>query len=269
MKSTLLKQTVAAVFDEALNTALGDVSVVASDAETLVGLISVLDSESPPVRLLADSDTLKHVMDDFLVASKAANHVESGILDIRSYDNWANSVCITDDSVMAIVRGNDSVAGLTVDDEMFVDTVNGRFSEVWNSSETYTLRTPSLNRVRETLISELGESTATDFDSVLSSIEAARSSGDGLDEVEISILVAAKNEKLLYDLSRWGEDVGIASKATFSRTKTRMEDAGIIETEKVPIDVGRPRLRLQFGDDQLLEATSDELESIAKSMLEE
>lgn len=269
MKSTLLEQTVAAVFDETLDSVLGDVSVVAPDAETLVGLISVLDPDSPTVRLLVDSDTLKAATDDFLLASRAANHVESGILEVRSYDRWVNSVLITDDAVVPIVRGTDSVAGLTTADGAFVDSVNDRFSAAWDTAETYTLRTPSLHRVRETLSSELGDATATDFDSILSSVGAVRSSGDGLDEVAISILAAAKNEKLLYDISRWGEDVGIASKATFSRTKTRLEDAGIIDTEKVPIDVGRPRLRLRLGDERLLEASTDGLAAVAESMLAE
>jgi hypothetical protein len=75
---------------------------------------------------------------------------------------------------------------------------------------------------------------AADFRAVLDSLEAARGGGEGLDEVTISLLVAAKNRELLYDISRWGEDIGLASKATFSRTKTRLEDNGLIETEKVP-----------------------------------
>jgi len=83
----------------------------------------------------------------------------------------------------------------------------------------------------------------------------------------VSLLVAAKNEVLLYDISKWGEDVGIASKATFSRTKTKLEDNGLIATEKVPIDVGRPRLRLQLGDDRLREASADELAAVSQDLL--
>jgi hypothetical protein len=46
-----------------------------------------------------------------------------------------------------------------------------------------------------------------------------------------------------------------------------MEEMGLIDTEKVPIDVGRPRLRLKLGDDQLREASADDLASVAQSML--
>ncbi|PHQ46924.1 hypothetical protein DJ68_04650, partial [Halorubrum sp. C3] len=86
-------------------------------------------------------------------------------------------------------------------------------------------------------------------------------------EVTVSLLVAAKNDVLLYDISKWGEDVGIASKATFSRTKTRLEDLGVIDTEKVPIDVGRPRLRLKLGDERLEGVDAAELAAEAAEMM--
>jgi len=90
------------------------------------------------------------------------------------------------------------------------------------------------------MAAEIGEATREDFDAVLAAMDSARGADGEVDEVTVALLVAAKNDVLLYDISKWGEDVGIASKATFSRTKTRLEDLGIIDTEKVPIDVGRP-----------------------------
>jgi hypothetical protein len=72
---------------------------------------------------------------------------------------------------------------------------------------------------------------------------------------------------LLYDISKWGEDVGLASKATFSRTKTDLEEAGVVATEKVPIEVGRPRLRLRLGDDRLRSADRDEFGALAELVL--
>jgi hypothetical protein len=101
---------------------------------------------------------------------------------------------------------------------------------------------------------------------VLESI-ADTDTDDWLDEVAVSLLVAAKHEQLLYDISHWGEDEGVASKATFSRTKTNLEEQGLLETEKVPIDVGRPRLRLLLGNERLREADAEELVGVAYEML--
>jgi hypothetical protein len=73
---------------------------------------------------------------------------------------------------------------------------------------------------------------------------------------------------LLYDISKWGEDVGIASKATFSRTKSKLEESDLITTEKVPIDVGRPRLRLKFQNESLASAGPSEIIQVAQKTLQ-
>jgi hypothetical protein len=242
--------------------------VIAPDPPTIEPLVEVLDADTPSVRLLADADTLKAVMGEFLVAGRAADHVESGRLEIRSSDDGTNTLVVTGASVVSVVAADGRVAGLRTDDGAFVESAGDRFETAWERAEPYTLRTPSLARVRETLESELGEATAEDFDAVLSALEASGETGTELDEVTISLLVAARNEDLLYDISKWGEDVGIASKATFSRTKSWLEEAGLIETEKVPIDVGRPRLRLKLADDRLKGVETDEFVNTARSMLE-
>ncbi|CAI49393.1 uncharacterized protein NP_2604A [Natronomonas pharaonis DSM 2160] len=268
MKSNLLERTMGDVLEAALDAADDELFVINPDAEAIESLVETLDAESPPVCLFADSETLKDVLDDFLVASRAADHIEADRLEIRVNDAAANSLLVTADAVVAVVRGDDQVAGLTTDDEAFIDSAYQRITGEWADAENFNLRTPSLIRVRETLTDELGESTRENFDAVLDALETARGDGEGLDEVTISLLVAAKNEDLLYDISKWGEDVGIASKATFSRTKTRMEDNGILGTEKVPIDVGRPRLRLKLGDDNLRGADIGSLVESTQSMLE-
>ncbi len=98
-------------------------------------------------------------------------------------------------------------------------------------------------------------------------LETARGGGDGLDEVTIALLVAARHNVLLYDISKWGEDVQLASKATFSRTKNLLEDSGLLATEKVPIEVGRPRLRLVLANSKLKEAPVEEVVRHAQAEL--
>jgi hypothetical protein len=267
MESNLLERTVADVLTEALSAADDELFVIDPAAETIDELVEVMEGEGPTVRLLADERVLKDIMDDFLVASRAADHVEAGRLEIRTDDEPTNTLLVTDSSVVSVVRAGDRVAGLTTDDEAFIESAYDRFTDAWDDAPEFALRTPAISRVESTLREELGDPTADDFEGVLASLETARGDGDGLDEVTISLLVAARNEDLLYDISKWGEDVGIASKATFSRTKSRLEEMGLIDTEKVPIDVGRPRLRLKLGDDRLREADSGQLASVAQSML--
>ncbi|MFB6221495.1 MAG: transcriptional regulator TbsP [Halolamina sp.] len=236
--------------------------------ETLVELGTDFDGALPNLKLLAEERLLKDVMDDFLIASSAGDLVEADSLELRTIEETVdNSLLVTPDRVVAVVTAGDRVAGLTTDDEEFVETAFETYEDRFADADVYNLRTPSITRVRDTMEASIGEQTRTDFDTVLSSLETARGDGDGLDEVTITLLVAAKNDVLLYDISKWGEDVGIASKATFSRTKTKLEELGLIDTEKVPIDVGRPRLRLKLGDERLHGTDPEELASVAQSMI--
>ncbi|MFB6143210.1 MAG: transcriptional regulator TbsP [Halorientalis sp.] len=235
--------------------------------EDLVTVLTDVES-APTVRLLSAERVVKDVMADFLVASRAASLVADGDLAIRvAADDPENALLVTESAVYAVVTLEGRVACLATGEREFVRGARDRYDDAWSDADSFELRTPPLDEVRETLASDIGPETAADFDSVLGSLQTARGDGDGLDEVTVSILVAARNGELLYDISKWGEDIGLASKATFSRTKTKLEDMGLVDTEKVPIDVGRPRLRLMLGDDRLDDADADQIASVAQSLL--
>ena len=270
MVSNILEADVENVLDAAFAGGDDELLVVDPSTETIVSLIeaAVGRDDLPKMSMLADERTLKDVMDDFLVASKAADLVADESLDLRVLSEEAdNALFVSESRVVVLVSSDDNVAALSTDDDEFVAEVFATHSAAFEEAEEYGLRTPAISRVRETMAAEIDEETRDDFDAVIASVESARGDGDELDEVTISLLVAAKNDVLLYDISKWGEDVGIASKATFSRTKTRLEDMGILDTEKVPIDVGRPRLRLKLGDERLHGVDADELAELAADMM--
>ena len=253
MVSNLLEADVETMLDAAFAGADEELFIVDPSAETIVSLIeAAVDRGLPELSMLVDERTAKTVMDDFLVASKAADLVADGSLDLRLLPETVdNALFVSPSRVVVLVSTDERVAALATEDDDFVSEVLETNRAAFETAETYGLRTPAISRVRETMAAEIGAETRDDFDAMLSAMESGHGSDNGLDEVTVSLLVAAKNDVLLYDISKWGEDVGIASKATFSRTKTRLEDLGIIDTEKVPIDVGRPRLRLKLGDDRL------------------
>ena len=271
MDSNLLNHQIDDILNTILSDASGDVYMVNPSWEAIEQFVSVatdFDGELPTVYMLADERTLKDVMDDFIVASNAADLIDAGALELRTLDEAPeNSLLVTEESVVAIVHAGDRVGGLFTDDDEFVEATIETYESRWEAADAFNLRTPPITRVRQTLADEISADAEDDFSSILSSLETARGDGDGLDEVTISLLVAARNEALLYDISKWGEDVGIASKATFSRTKTKLEDMGLIDTEKVPIGVGRPRLRLKIGDDRLADADNGQLATVAQSIL--
>ncbi|WP_417750454.1 transcriptional regulator TbsP [Salinibaculum salinum] len=270
MHSNVLEDSVGDVLYDALSGADGNVIIVNPSHDAISSLVSVIGELSDPthVRLFAAREPLKDLMDDFLIASAVADLIESGVLSVRTLQDVPNSsLVLSGESLVSLVESRDQAAGLAATDESFVEAAYDDYDERWADAPEFTLRTPPRSRVMDTLEEDLGPQAAADFEAILESLETARGDGDGLDEVTISLLVAAKNGELLYDISKWGEDVGVASKATFSRTKTRLEEQGLVATEKVPIDVGRPRLRLLLGSQRLEDADADELAGIAQEML--
>ncbi|WP_160135402.1 transcriptional regulator TbsP [Halococcus salsus] len=248
----------------------GPVTAVGFDEDSTRELVEMLaESEEPPkVRLLVREEVLKWLRDDFMLASAAAELLEADTLEIRAAtDRLDGAVVAPEETVVSLLTPDaEHSAALVTDDEEFVEAARERWNSRWKEGEAFDLRTPAYSRVLESLGEEFGSEMESDFQTILESVESTNENGK-LDEVGLSLLVAAKHEQMLYDISRWGEDVGVASRTTFSRTKTQLEEKGLIDTEKVPIDVGRPRLRLVVGDKRLREADPDELASVAREML--
>ncbi|MGQ4554989.1 transcriptional regulator TbsP [Halobellus sp. GM3] len=258
------------VLSSALQSSSAPVYVVDPTPELVESLVefSVSEASTPEIRVLADNGTLKAVFSDFVAASNAADLVAAGALELRVTDRRIeNTLLVRRDAVTAVVSAGGRVAGLNTDDEAFVRAANDAYESLFEESDRFPLRTPAISAVRESLERDLGSDVRSDFDTVLDSLPADPSTGDRLDEVTICLLVAARHEVLLYDVSKWGEDIGIASKATFSRTKSELEDGGLIATEKVPIDVGRPRLRLKLDDERLADAPPERLATVALERL--
>ncbi|MFT4946335.1 MAG: hypothetical protein ACI8TL_000569 [Natronomonas sp.] len=248
----------------------GELLLVNPTAETLQAAVEMYRDEGsfPEIKVFADKQPLKELIDDFIIASGIADLVDDGAFDVRTLSVVPrHSLLVTEESVLSFVQGAKGVVGLRTTEEPFVSDTHEEYSRRWGDAEEFSLRTPPLSHVRETLEESIGASAVEDFDRVLDSLDTARGDGEGLDEVTISLLVAANNGELLYDISRWGEDIRLASKATFSRNKNLLEDAGLIATEKVPIDIGRPRLRLLLGNSSLESATIEEVAEEAERRL--
>jgi hypothetical protein len=259
--TTLIKSTATDVYRELFADAAPDSEVFAAglDNELAAGLVDALAaSDDPPtVHLLMADSILKWFRRDFHLASTTAELVAAGELELRVTDDVvANAVITTEQAVVSLMRAEDQVAGLGTNDEAFVASMREQCEEAWATADTTNLRTPPRTRVYETLAGTFGSDVEADYRAMLDAVGTTRSSGsvsvgtadDNLDEITLVLLAGAKRKVQLFELSTWGEDVGLASRATFSRVKTALEDHGIIETEKIPIDVGRPRQRLVLAN---------------------
>ena len=243
----------------------------------VAALVEVLaDLDDPPsVRVLATESVLKWLRRDFHLASTAVDLVaaETLSLQVPGEETFEPALAVDEESVVSVVTAGSRAVGLGTDDTEFVANMRERCTTGWETGETFDLRTPPRSRVYETLITEIGSDVAEDLHMMFEAVEMTRTGGygstaaDTLDKGELTLLAAAKHEIQLFEISRWGEDVGLASKATFSRAKGNLEAQDVIATEKVPIDVGRPRLRLKLGADRLRDVEASDLPDVVQEML--
>ncbi|EMA55803.1 transcriptional regulator TbsP domain-containing protein [Halococcus thailandensis] len=242
--------------------------------EAFINALDMFD-DPPAVRFLTNGSVLKWMRRDFHVASLAADLTASDTLVLRdTEDDIENTLLVTDDSAIPLIAGDGQTVTPETDSE-YVEAIQQHCSNAWEKHTEFNLRTPPRSRVYETLAEQLSDDMQSDYQTMLEEIGSTRSGrgetqdGDNLlNEVGLALLSGARQTELLYDLSNWGDRISLASRATFSRLKSKLEEHDFLETEKVPIEVGRPRQRLllaerlhKFDADELPYAVRDELEN--------
>jgi hypothetical protein len=241
--------TRAEVVAEALSATSGEVLVVCSRAAVVEAIVAAEASADLPefVRLLVDETTARDVQRDFLTASRVVDLVEAGGLEVRTVaddDLPLPALFVASDRVVNVLpTGDGDEAAFVTSDETVLETLRDSYTAAWDETDEFTFRTPAYSMLLETLGDDVRDDMATVLD--LDATEAALDGG--LDEVDVAVLVAAKNGEELYEISRWGERIRLASPAKFSQAKQRLEEADLIDTEKIPQDRGRPRQRLVLG----------------------
>jgi len=228
----------------------GQVFVIGPSKRLITSITNLLfTSLNPPsIRILSDGPTIKETTNDFITASYISELSSTGILELRTAETLPkNELLLTSNSLITIINAGNSTLTLTTPAQPITEDVYTFYNNLWSQSIPFHIATPPFSLVLDSLQSKFGSTVESDFAIAILSLQKLPSSYDFLDEVALSLLIAARNQILLYDLSRWGEDIGLASRATFSRTKQLLEQLNLITTETVPVNVGRPRLRLRLN----------------------
>ena len=248
----------------AITTSDASLLVVVSDAELLAAILEgAFDVDPESVRILTPRTVANEVLADFIVASRTAELVERGTLSIRLAEEVPTMPLIVgEDRVTRFVTIGNSLYTLGTADSGFVTAATEHFDKCWESAEEYPVSAAPISTVRQELEEVFGPGILEDFEAMVDAKQ-----GDGLRIADRFILLAARHRALLYDIGRWGEEMGISSRATFSRAKARLERKGVVATEKVPIEHGRPRQQLLLADDRYRDASMDDLLRIADDLV--
>lgn len=240
-------------------------------ARATIALLRPGRAVDPPerVRLLLADDDAEAVRSDFLVAADAADAVADGRLAVRTASDLDASLTVVDGTVRALLPldvGEDAVFGVSSGaGGTTADAVAARYERVWETAEPVDLGAPG----RTALVDAFESAWPGAGDTLAGLFEAAGTlPRDGaLDHVAACTLAVARHRGLVMVLGEQAEEVGLCSRSGITRAKARLVDAGLVDTERVPTGVGRPRQRLVLAGDGLADATPAELLATGREAL--
>ena len=241
------------------------------------------DDPAERVRLLCDPTDAEAAFDDFLLSADAADAVEAGRLAVRTDPSLDAGVTLADGAVHAHVPLGDGSerpaesgpTGGAVDTPEFVpvggadgavyDAVAACYEARWDEADGLDLGVPG----RSALLASFRDRWPDACDTLAGAFAAVESAPreDVLAPVTVCTLVAARHDVLVMRLSEWAEEVGFSSRTEIARAKATLVDAGLVDTERVPAGVGRPRHRLVLADAGLAEADPAALVAAARESI--
>lgn len=227
------------------------VRITTSYSSGFTDLVVALDqaSEIAEIEILTDSATIIELRELFFTTTHLVDYIQEGNIEIRAQDSHLPSLIISEESIKVITGFPDENPTVveTTEGSFLKDTI-GTFDKRFENANDVSFRKPGYSSLLGTLRKSFNESLIEDFEDALREAKESERPSLEIDPVIISLLVGGYNEMSFYELSLWGEDVKLGSRAKFSRFKRELEEERIIDYEQIPTQVGRPRHRLLLGD---------------------
>ena len=212
----------------------------------LAGTCCIRWGSTGHLKLLLTKDSL----DAFLDVEYVAWHLEQNddIALRRLESETHHPVFASRTSLIAVIELEDDVHAIEGEHPELVDAVWGLLKRTWEESPAVEHDGTSVGEIRGFFGDHVSEDHAEAYLSILDAVWPLQLTDDALDAIEVAVLVAAHAEKELREISAWGAEVEIGTRADFSRAKSRLVELGVVETTAVDTKVGRPPLRLHLID---------------------
>jgi hypothetical protein len=244
-----------------------------ANKQFLVAVIETLQgdgTENVTVEWLSDSETLKQLEKDFLIATKISELTANGQLSVRTSTEGATNtptVLLNPEKAVSLlpVTGDEAVQ-VEITDETITSRLWEKYDTEWEMGIPESVDTPPYSRLLSLADHKLGEDVSEDLNSAYGAIES-RAPDDRPEPVTVGLLVGAKHDLLLRDVVDWAETSTLATQGTVSKLKQQLEDVGVVTTTSENIGVGRPRQRLTLADDSFESLSADELVANVQSVL--
>ena len=236
----------------------GEIRLVISDFQTIISLLGLdLMQDRKSLCILFTDEVASTLSDQFPINSYFQKLYDSPAVEIKQAsfsDTPVPPMAIIDDCTYYPVEFGSVSSYVLLEDTPLHSRLSAEFDAQFQGADALDIDVPPWGELLDGLSEATSPETANEFEDL---VEAATPEKlDSLDEVSLALISAAKTGALQYNISKWGEEMKIASKATFSRKKTDLVDRGVITTESVPVETGRPRDRLLINKQK--ESDSDD-----------
>jgi len=211
------------------------------------------DGTATEVALLCSSAALTRLDGTFRVASRARDLLVDDVVALRelAVDGPVHTVLVGPTEALTLVPlGGGEAAAVRITDGDVRDRLRDRHDAQWDAAMPRSIDEPPYSRVVESAEGVLDADVRTAFEAALDAGET-REARERLGSVALMLLVAAAHEREFRAVVDWAERTTLASQGTVSRTKGRLEEAGLLATEPVKEGVGRPRQRLVLAEASL------------------
>lgn len=207
--------------------------------------------EAGPERIVLSPTVQTSLRRDYL-GQLLFNELAAASPDVRVSEaaSHESSFAVTDDAVAVSTPLPETTVATTSEETSTVERTREAATQAFEAGDPYGLPGGTLSAFRERVVEEFDEGVQTDV------IAALQAPGETVDK-QRTVLAAAANDCSLYALSKLLEDCGLSSKATISRAKTTLEDAGAITTTQIEQGIGRPRQRLHLAGNESIDEESN------------
>lgn len=252
-----------------------DVTVITPSITFFKHIIEVLSNEfehgekgeeiqrEQPVTVYVTRETLSSVRGEFLYESVLAELIRDDVVVVEKINAEVQNIVLTPETAYSALVINSSVALFSTTDE---DVISVSTDMVSQNEQTRVMMDDVLtySDITQHLSEVFDETFVTVFETA---VDEMLQHGEEIPIQHVFVLVAAFENKLQKTLSQALGDVNVISIASVSRTKNKLQDEGVIETTKMPIDVGRPQHRLILSP--TTEENTDTIRDVIRYTIEE
>jgi hypothetical protein len=225
--------------------------------------------EDPSLRVYAPKATYDTAMLTFPFLLTVASKTESDeatlyeVADDASITEQHADTLVTDNHAFGVLWSDDTAHLVGIEQSPLAANLQAEATAAADDATRYDLRAPPRDELIAAYADRVGETYAETFTTLLDELNELPCQYKRRATVDTAILAGVLTEAQLYHISRASDALQFGSIASYSRRKKDLQEAGYIDTEKIPQGVGRPRERLIPGPE--LEQSVDAVVEILHS----